>query len=179
MRLLAFLTLLAAAGTVAAEADLGRFVDVRWEQHRDGALGLALRYPYEWTQREGILGDEVFFAAGGTALPFLSIRVLDRPAELTLDDAVAMAAAAFPGPGHVVDSRAREIGGVPVRDILIEWSMPLGLGLALRSRVISLFRDDRWVLVTATDGQVASGFMPALNEALDSLTIETVEGDAR
>ncbi len=179
MRLLALLMALGVATTAAAEAGLDRFVDVRWEQYRDSSLGLALRYPYEWSQREGILGDEVFFAAGGTALPFLSIRVLDRPAKLTLDDAVAMAAAAFPGPGHVVDSRAREIGGIPVRDILIEWSMPLGLGLALRSRVISLFRDDRWVLVTAADGQVESGFMPALNEALDSLSIEAVEGAAR
>jgi len=41
--------------------------------------------------------------------------------------------------------------------VTLDWSMPIGMGVDLRSMQVSAFHDDVWVIVTVTDGRVGDG----------------------
>lgn len=159
--------------TIAAGLELSQFQAVEWETHHEARVGLSIDYPYQWSRRNGVLRDESFYASDETSLPSVSIAVHphDEGAELASLD--AKAAAQFGPTAHIDQVEIRDIAGVPARVIDVRWGLPLGSGLALRSRVISLLRGPHWVLVRASDGIPVDGtLLDTLQRSLDSIRVD-------
>jgi hypothetical protein len=95
--------------------------------------------------------------------------VLPRPADLTLARAAQVAARQLAPNGVIKAQQAVDLGGVPGEAVTFEWSMPIGLGVDLRTQQVSAFHGDTWVIVTITDGRVGDTLAPDLTAAVNSL----------
>ncbi len=71
--------------------------------------------------------------------------------------------------GVVKAQQSVDLGGVPGEQVTLDWSMPIGMGVDLRSMQVSAFHDDVWVIVTATDGRVGDAVQAALRDRSTSL----------
>jgi len=162
-------------GLLAAGATLesNEFQSVQWETYYEPRAGISIDYPYDWTVRSGVLRDESFYASDATLLPSVSIAVHPLPADADLVSLDAKAVAQFGAAGRMVKVEEGDIDGVPVRVIDVNWGLPLGSGLALRSRVVSMLRGPNWVLIRASDGIPVDGaLLGLLQSSLDSIRLD-------
>jgi len=61
---------------------------------------------------------------------------------------------------------------MPAYEVVVDWAASTGEGVPLVSRVVSVFRGDKWFVVVATDGKARGGFDETLATALYSLILE-------
>lgn len=167
----AILGLLVLAPTLAVSAAslLDSFVDVQWETYRHTAPNFSVQYPYALHAATPSRPGEVFTAAGPTRVPSVSVTVLPRQAGMTLDQAAQAAAKQLAPNGTVKAPQPVDLGGVPGVAVAIEWSVPIGSGVDLRTLQVSAFDGDSWVIVTGTDGRVGETLDPQLLQAVTSL----------
>lgn len=165
------LALLSVPATTLAGApgDLATFQDVRWETYVHRAPDFTLQYPYEWEMSKTERPGEVLSAHAESKAPGVSVSVLPRPNGLALETS-AITAARQLNPGVVVESeRNVNLGGTPARVLVARWVAPFGAGVSLRTMVVSVFVDQQWVLLFATDGATREGLLPALEQSALSL----------
>lgn len=150
-------------------APLNGFVEVQSETYRHEKPGFSIQYPYEMRATAPSRKGEVFNAAGPARAPALNVMVLPRPADMTLAQAAQAAAKQLAPNGTIKAQQAIDLGGVPGEQVTLDWSMPVGMGVDLRSMQVSAFHDDVWVIVTVTDGRVGESLTQPLAEAAGSL----------
>ena len=71
--------------------------------------------------------------------------------------------------GTIKAQQSVDLGGVPGEQVTLDWSMPIGMGVDLRSMQVSAFHDDIWVIVTITDGRVGDAVQAPLSDTVNSL----------
>jgi len=153
----------------AANTTVGSFEAVELETYTHSAPDFSVRYPYALRSSPPTRKGEVFSAAGLGRAPSLNVMVLPRPADLTLARAAQAAAQQLAPNGVIKAQQAVDLGGVPGEAVTFEWSMPIGLGVDLRTQQVSAFHGDAWVIVTITDGRVGDTLAPDLTAAVNSL----------
>lgn len=152
-----------------ASTPLNSFVEVQTETYRHEGPDFSLQYPYELHTAAPSRKGEVFSAAGPGRTPALNVMVLPRPPGLTLEQAAQAAAKQLAPNGTIKAQQAIDLGGVPGEQVTLDWSVPIGMGVDLRSMQVSAFHGDAWVIVTLTDGRVGDGVAPPLVAAAGSL----------
>jgi hypothetical protein len=152
-----------------ASVPLNSFVEVRSETYRHEKPDFSLQYPYELHTTAPSRKGEVFSAAGSERTPALNVMVLSRPPDLTLEQAAQAAAKQLAPNGTIKAQQPIDLGGVPGEQVTLDWSVPIGMGVDLRSMQVSAFHGDTWVIVTVTDGRVGDAVAPQLAEAVGSL----------
>jgi hypothetical protein len=166
----ALIAAVAPVATGAADATtLTSFTEVQSETYRHPQPAFSIHYPYELRTTAPTRKGEVFAAAGPSRVPALNIMVLPRPADMPLPQAAQSAAKQLAPNGTIQNQTAVDLGGVPGEQVTLDWSMPIGMGVDLRSVQVSAFHDDTWVIVTVTDGRVGDALPPQLVDAADSL----------
>jgi hypothetical protein len=153
----------------ATIAPINTFQDVRVETYSHTKPDFSLSYPYDLRESAPSRKGEVFAAAGPARAPSLNVMVLPRPPGLTLTQAATAAAKQLAPNGTVKAQQVIDLGGTPGERVTLDWSMPVGKGVDLRSLQVSAFTGDAWVIVTATDGRVGDGLSAELTEAVESL----------
>ena len=156
----------AALGTGEA---ISRFEAVQTETYRHTHPGFTLQYPYELRTSTPTRKGEVFSASGPSRVPSLNVMVLPRPADLPLAQAAQAAAKQLAPNGTIKAQRAVDLGGVAGEELVLEWSMPVGMGVELRSVQVSAFHGDAWVVATVTDGRAGDAMAAPLSAAANSL----------
>lgn len=169
--LCALIVVVLAPGLVGAAdvAPIDQFEEVVVATYTHSAPDFSLQYPYTLRASPPIRKGEVFNAAGPNRAPSLNVMVLPRPAELTLAQAALAAAKQLAPNGTVKAQRTIDLGGTPGEEVTLDWSMPIGMGVDLRSVQVSAFNGDAWVIVTATDGRVGESLSAELTAAVNSL----------
>ena len=157
------------APCLLAQDPLAVYRDVEWEIYRDEANGFTMRYPYSWSFAPGRTG---VYAYGTFHLPSLNIEVRPREAESDLAASTRKVALARYGPPMIASERGFELSGMPAYEVVVDWAASTGEGVPLVSRVVSVFRGDKWFAVVATDGKAIGGFDKTLATALYSLILE-------
>jgi hypothetical protein len=163
------LLVLTPAVALGAASLLGTYADVPWETYTHTAPEFSVQYPYELHTAPPSRPGEVFSAAAAGRIPAMNVMVLPRPAGLSLGDAAQAAARQFAPNGTILAQDAVDLGGTEGQATTVEWSVPLGAGVDLRSLQVSAFQGDSWVIVTVTDGRVGAAVDPALVEAATSV----------
>ncbi len=158
-----------ASAAVGTNTAINSFIEVQSESYRHEKPDFSLQYPYELRATTPSRKGEVFSAAGPSRAPALNVMVLPRPADLTLAQAAQAAAKQLAPNGTIKAQHAIDLDGVPGEQITFDWSMPVGMGVELRSMQVSAFHDDAWVIVTITDGRVGNDLPPQLAKAAGSL----------
>jgi hypothetical protein len=163
------------ATSAAAAAAVDGFQDVQWESHRIDVLGMSLRIPYDWEVGPSPFGETLWYAAGDLGSPSLSVTAVPAPDGLTLEQATQGAVARLPGRAEVIGARDIDLNGTPAREVTTNLDLPLGAGIALQARMLTLLRDGRLIVVSAIDGRLDSGFYAPLAEALASIEFDAAE----
>ncbi len=148
---------------------INTFEDVQTTTYRHAKPDFTLQYPYALRTTTPSRKGEVFSAAGPQRAPALNVMVLPRPPELTLAQAAQAAAKQLAPNGTIKAQNSVDLGGVAGEQVTLDWSMPVGMGVELRSMQVSAFHGDVWVIVTVTDGRVGDGVQVALSTAVNSL----------
>lgn len=170
MRRLGLLSwLLPASAALAAPHDLSSFRELQWETYQHRNPEFTLQYPYRWEIGKNERPGEVFAAFQGTRAPGLSVSVLERPKDVTLEQSAVAAAKRLTATIEIESQRSVDLGGTPARAAVVRWKFPAGGGIGLRTQVVSTFVGDHWVSVFATDGVVGDGLSKELQQAALSL----------
>jgi hypothetical protein len=164
----ATVVLVPALGAGAAKP-IGTFEDMKTTTYRHTGPDFTLQYPYDLRTSTPSRKGEVFSAAGAGRVPALNVLVLPRPPQLSLAQAAQAAAKQLAPNGTIKAQHSIDLGGVPGEQVTLDWSMPVGMGVDLRSTQVSAFQGDDWVIVTVTDGRVGDAMPATLRETADSL----------
>lgn len=167
--LLAATVVLIPALALATQWPLATFQDVQTTTYQHEKPAFTLQYPYGLRTTPPSRKGEVFNAMGPGRAPALNVMVLPRPPDLTLAQAAQAAAKQLAPNGVIKAQQSVDLGGVPGEQVMLDWSMPIGMGVDLRSMQVSAFHDDVWVIVTVTDGRVGDGVQTALSNTVNSL----------
>lgn len=167
--LIAATVVLIPALALGTGSPIGTFADIHSATYHNTKPDFTLQYPYALRTATPSRKGEVFSAAGPERTPALNIMVLPRPGDLTLAQAAQVAAKQLAPNGAIKAQQSVDLGGVPGEQVTLDWSMPVGMGVDLRSIQMSAFHDDVWVIVTATDGRVGDGVQATLSDAVNSL----------
>jgi hypothetical protein len=155
--------------SAGATKPIDTFEDVQTTTYRHAKPDFTLQYPYELRSATPSRKGEVFSAAGPARAPALNVMVLPRPGELTLAQAAQVAAKQLAPNGTIKAQQSVDLGGVPGEQVTLEWSMPIGMGVDLRSMQVSAFQGDAWVIVTVTDGRMGDTLQGTLRDTVNSL----------
>ena len=145
------------------------FENVQTTVYQHAKPDFTLQYPYELRSSPPSRKGEVFSAAGPVRAPALNVMVLPRPPELSLAQAAQAAAKQLAPNGTIKAQQSVDLGGVPGEQVTLDWSMPIGMGIDLRSMQVSAFQGDTLVIVTMTDGRVGDTVPAPLRDAVNSL----------
>lgn len=157
--------LLALTGMVDATSLIDTYEEVRWETYTNAAPDFSLQYPYQLHAGTPSRPGEVFSATGPTRLPAISVTVVARQEGATLEQAAKAAAKLLAPNGTIKAQVSVDLDGVAGEAVTIEWSVPIGAGVELRSLMVAAFRGESCVIVTITDGRVGAALDPTLTEA--------------
>jgi hypothetical protein len=157
--------------TIAASAAtlIDTYTNVQWETYTHAAPDFSLQYPYQLHAATPSRPGEVFSASGPTRLPTISVVVVPRQSGVTLDKAAATAAKLLAPDGTIKAQQQIDLDGVAAEAVTIEWSVPIGSGVDLRSIVLTAYQGDSCVIVTGTDGRVSDAIDPQLALAVESV----------
>ncbi len=160
---------LGSAGLAVAETpDLTRFEDVQWEVYRDSERAMSVKYPYTWHRVPGRTAEEFFSVTGVQRLPVMSVSVRPRVTQLPLEQSAAAATRALGPDAKLFGHKSVELNGTKAQVVFADWIYPAYGGLPVRTLFVSVYRDEEWFLISATEGQSADGFLPELEEAVFS-----------
>jgi hypothetical protein len=148
---------------------LGSFEDVQWETYRHQAPDFSLQYPYAYHGVESPGPGQIFTAGAALRVPSISVALMSQIEGLTLEGSAAAAAKRISPAAKVTGERTVDLGGVPARVADVEWTAPIGLGVALRTLIVSAYIEGQWVIVSATDGVTNGPMLPDLEKAAMSL----------
>jgi hypothetical protein len=155
--------------SLATQSQLATFQDVQTATYRHEKPDFTLQYPYDLRSAAPSRKGEVFSAAGPGRAPALNVMILPRPPELSLAQAAQAAAKQLAPNGTIKAQQSVDLGGVPGEQVTLDWSMPIGMGVDLRSMQMSAFNGDAWVIVTVTDGRVGDALPATLRDTVNSL----------
>ena len=165
------LSALGACATGADRVDTAS-TDLAWETYRHDGPQFSLRYPYGYHATESRGPGQIFVASDALRVPSISVSLMPQVQGLALDQSAAAAAKRVSPDAKVTSERDVDLGGVPARAATLEWSAPFGLGVELRTLLVSAYVGDQWVIVSATDGVTKGPFLPELEAAAMSLRFE-------
>jgi len=145
------------------------YADVQWETYTHEAPDFSLQYPYQLHAATPSRAGEVFSVSGPARLPTISVAVVARQSDVTLEQAASAAAKLLAPNGTVKARQTVDLDGIAAEVVTIEWSVPIGAGVDLRSMVLTAFQGDRCIIVTGTDGRVGEVIDPQLAQAVESI----------
>jgi hypothetical protein len=169
-------TLFAIAACAAGDAPRSGVADpafdAAWETYRHRAPDFSLRYPYTYHATESAGPGQIFIASDALRVPSIAVSLMPRVEGLALGQSTSAAAKRVSPGAKVISERDTDLGGVPARVATLEWTAPFGLGVELRTMLVSAYVADQWIVVSATDGVTKGPLLPELETAAMSLRFE-------
>lgn len=153
----------------AHAADLSHFEEVTTTTLGVPALGLEFEAPYKWGPQPPRLPGQIANFHDGNLIPSLGVSTPKRVEGLPLEASAMAVAQSFGSSVQILSEGPVDLGGVPARQAIFNWHLPVGFGVDLRTLVLSVYQGDQWIVVSVTDGQIGSDFREELSAVAQSV----------
>lgn len=156
------------------ELEIDQFQEVNWELFDDIRSGISISYPYHWQLKPKSNAKEIFSASDTYSLPAIVITAQDRPQDISLKKSGEAAIKQFPPyfkDVEIISDRETELSGFKARELIINIRVPVGVGIREKILLVSVYDNNRWIIIRASDASRSSDVSDLIKKAVYSTVL--------